>query len=141
MRATISPDGRWMAYQSDESGDWEVFVERFPDGGERQRISPSGGEKPLWSPVDDRLFYVNGNVVMSVPITLGTALHVGPATMLFEADVPLHRENDGIQDISPDGQRFLTLVTGDPLKNEATSPGFVFVQNWFEELRQRLPVP
>ena len=68
VAGTVSPDGRWIAYQSDETGDYEIYVQRFPDGGQRQRISTAGGWKPLWSPAGDALFYVDQNALMSVAV-------------------------------------------------------------------------
>ena len=64
----VSPDGRWLAYMSDESGALEVYVQRFPDGGGRQRVSTSGGTRPIWGPDGRELFYVNQHMMMAVSV-------------------------------------------------------------------------
>ena len=131
--ATVSPDGRWIAYNSDESGNGEIYAQRFPDLGDRQRISTTGGTKPLWSP--------DGNAVMVVPLEMEPTLTPRTPTVLFEMDQSLEDGNRGLHDISPDGQRFLAVMSQGDSGEDAPQPHLVFVQNWFQELTERVPVP
>ena len=139
---TLSPDGRWIAYQSDESGDEEVYVQRFPEGSERQRLSATGGVKPLWSPAGDALFYVRRNAVMTVPLEIASTLTAGRPLTLFETAENLEEYAVGIQDLSPDGQRFLAIMTSTSTQGEdAPRAQIILVQNWFEELTRLVPTP
>ncbi len=135
---TVAPNGRWIAYQSNETGDWEVYAERFPAGGERQRISADGGVKPLWSPEGDSLYYVKRNTVMRVSVETEEALSPGAPTVLFEANEPLDARFRGVQAISPDGQRFLALLE-QGAAGGAPPSDLVVIQHWFQELERLAP--
>ena len=82
----LSPDGRWLAYTSNETGQTEVYVDRFPDLGNKEQISTGGGRFPVWSPDGSELFYIDagGSRMMAVPIDTEPALTPGTATVLFE---------------------------------------------------------
>ena len=111
--ASVSPDGKWLAYASTETGSLEVWVQRFPEGGSRQRISSGGGGKPLWDPDGDALYYVAGGMMMVVPLTLEPTLTFEAPRMLFEPETNtlLDHTSRGIQDVSPDGRpRFLAAL-------------------------------
>ena len=79
----FSPDGRWLAYRSNESGRMEVYVAQFPGAAIKQQISVGGGDQPLWAPGGKQLFYVNGNRVMSVDLDAGSGLRATRPRMLF----------------------------------------------------------
>jgi serine/threonine-protein kinase len=136
----ISPDGRWLAYESNESGYNEVYVRPFPnvDSGHWQ-ISNSGGSRPLWARNGRELFYVNGeNRLMAVPVqTGGQTFSRGNPTKLF--DTPIFTSSPArTYDISPDGQRFLMIK--DKSATEPSTPALdnmVVVLNWVEELKAR----
>ena len=70
----FSPDGRWLAYVSNESGRYEVYVQPFPGPGQKVQISSEGGAEPVWSPNGKELFYRNGDKVMIVPVSIGPSL-------------------------------------------------------------------
>ena len=80
----LSRDGRWIAYASDETGQNEVYVERFPDLGNREQISTGGGLDPVWSADGSELFYRSGSRMMVVPIDTEPTLTPGAATVVFE---------------------------------------------------------
>jgi serine/threonine-protein kinase len=137
----ISPDGHWLAYQSNDSGQAQIYVRPFPnvDSG-HWTISTSGGTKPLWARSGKELFYFDGtNALTSVAIHTGPTFSAGNPTKLFDGQyfaAPVGRTYD----ISPDGQRFLmikAIATGDLA---STSASIVVVINWLEELKAKVPV-
>jgi eukaryotic-like serine/threonine-protein kinase len=138
----ISPDGRWLAYQSDESGRAEVCVRPFPavDQG-LWPISTGGGSEPRWAPNGRELFFTvrsggwsTPGVLMSVPVQTGSTFIAGKPTPVLK--IPAGAS--AAYDVAPDG-RFLFHFQGlRPAGEEAPRPGIVVVQNWFEELKARV---
>jgi dipeptidyl aminopeptidase/acylaminoacyl peptidase len=130
----ISPDGRWIAYQSNQSGRWEVYVQPFPGLGGRWQLSTQGGVSPTWDPNGGRLFYRNDRAMMSVPVTTtGNTFRYGNPRMLFEGSyVP---EESAPYDarsyaVAPDG-RFLMMK-----EPEQRPTQIVVILNWAEELKR-----
>jgi serine/threonine protein kinase len=144
VQPKISPNGKWMAYASDESGKTEVYVRPFPDVNKgRWQISTGGGSSPLWSPNGRELFYLtNENAVMATPVETEANFSPGTPKVLFQSVYAAANNTSGTPwDISPDGKRFLMI------KEPGTvTPGgeglrkINIVLNWFEELKQRVPV-
>jgi serine/threonine protein kinase/dipeptidyl aminopeptidase/acylaminoacyl peptidase len=142
----ISPDGRWMAYMSDESGRNQVYVRPFPevDGG-RWQVSTSGGDSPLWSPDGRELLFRNGDAVMSAPIETDPAFSPGMPKRLFQgtyanSELWYDSWDWAAWDISPDGRRFLMMKeTGLAASGRVRSRKITVVLNWFEELKRRMP--
>ena len=133
----LSPDGVWMAYTSNRTGQPEVYVERFPSLTDRQPISTDGGAEPLWSRDGRELFYRRGNAMMVVPLDGSSTLSVGNPRVLFEGS---YYATGGSRrfDIAPDGKRFLMLKQG--AGHNASSPqNLAVVLNWFEELKRLVP--
>jgi hypothetical protein len=127
--ATFSPDGQWIAYESNESGPPdEVYVQAYPSG-RPLRISVGGGAGPIWNPRGGELFYQGARGVMSVRIADGRA--TSPPVLLFS-----HRSEFRDWDVAPDGERFLIVEGADasrfPLQINVNS-------NWFEELKAKVP--
>jgi serine/threonine protein kinase len=141
----ISPDGRWMAYTSNESGKNEIYVRPFPEVNKgRWQISTAGGGDPLWSPNGRELFYRNGDAVMAVAVETEPAFKAGKPDTLFRGTYIRFSPLEGHPwDISRDGKRFLMLKevasTGKPAAAKSTQKINIVV-NWFEELKQRVPV-
>ena len=137
--ARFSPDGHWLAYVSDESGRPEVYVQPYPGPGGKWLISIEGGAEPVWNPNGRGLFYRSGNRMMVVETTTQPNFSWKPR-VLFEGQYFTNRfpQMSAVYDVSPDGQRFLMIKEGDE-----TSPSsqIVVVQNWLDELAQRVPVP
>jgi serine/threonine-protein kinase len=128
-RATFSPDGRWVAFQSDETGREEIYVVPYPGPGGKTQVSPGGGTSPRWARSGE-LFYKNGDKMMAVKVETGAEFRPGTPRILFE--------KAGAYDVSPDGKRFLMVrpVSGPP--NQTIEMRVVV--NWFTELQQRVPV-
>jgi eukaryotic-like serine/threonine-protein kinase len=137
----LSPDGRWLAYESNETGRTEIYVRTFPtvEAGKWQ-VSTSGGVAPLWNPRGRELLYVNGSREMvSVPIPPGLAFRPGAQRTLFRMRDELYlgdHENYTPYDIGRDGNRF---VMARRVRSAASQPApTIIVENWFEELKQRV---
>ena len=133
----VSTDGRWLAYQSDESGQSEVYVRPFPevDGG-RWQVSTGGGTEPLWARSGKELFYIgSSDAMMSVAVEGGATFRAGNPTRLFEW--PYFRGVDRTYDVSPDGRRFLMIKPVGP--EQTTASSIIVVQHWTEELKRLVP--
>jgi len=142
LNGEISPDGRWLAYQSDESGRDEIYVRPFPDAERgRWQISTGGGNRPLWARSGKELFYLApGVAMMSVAVEGGSTFRAGNPTRLFEGRYFMTAGTAGrTYDVSPDGRRFLMVKVGDGSDQTAAPASLVVVQNWFEELKRLVP--
>jgi len=131
MDGRISPDGNWLAYVSDESGKWEVYVQRFLSPGGKWQISSNGGKQPQWSHDGKELFYVAADQkLMAVAVRPGLSLDPGTPKQLFQ----FHGTSDffgGSYDVGVDGQRFLVTA----LVGEEASPPLTVVINWTAALK------
>lgn len=127
----FSPDGHWMAYQSNESGKYEVFVVSFPKHEGKWQVSSGGGVAPLWSANGKELLYVNGTTLMSVDVSLTSTFDFSTPKKLCE--VP--PSTAGPWDISRDGQRMLMVVA--PAQQLATTKVNVVLE-CFDELNEKL---
>ena len=132
----FSPNGRYVAYVSDESGQMEVYVQPFPEGGRKVTVSSNGGTKVRWSRDGKELFYVEGQTLVAVSVSSGSSFSVGSATRLFEHPGLRLETNYAPYDVSADGQRFiLAAPVGEG--GEAPEPSIRVVMNWYEEFRGR----
>jgi Tol biopolymer transport system component len=148
----ISPDGRWLAYYSNESGQNEVYVRPFPNvNGGRWQVSTGGGTRPGWAKNGRELYYLsnrnlggNAGVTMwSVPVQTTPTFVPGNPQKLFEG-IYFQGLNTRTWDVTADGQRFLMIKTAPATPAEqnstTTPPSVVVVEHWTEELKQRVPV-
>ncbi len=149
--AEISPDGRWLAYQSDASGRLEIYVQPFPDvDSGRWQISTDGGARALWGPDGRELFFMTNDGVMGVTVEVdaGSGFRHGTPELIVEGryvgtSTAVLAQNR-TYDISPDGKRFLMLKAGGVADADNPFGGLTqihVVQNWFEELKARVPTP
>jgi Tol biopolymer transport system component len=117
-QARFSPDGRWLAYSSDESGQFEVYVQPFPPTGAKWQISNHGGREPTWRRDGRELFYLSGDRrLMAMPVGLAHGFRVTPAAELFRVPPDAPRENRISYAPTADGQRFLVNVAArDPIR-------------------------
>jgi serine/threonine-protein kinase len=130
---TFSPNGKWLAYSSDESGRYEIYVTPFPEADRRLQVSTDGGRQALWAPDGRTIYYRNGNRMMAAPITYEPSFEVGQPEVLFTGSFEGETRNLATYDISADGKKFL-MVEVDP-----TDSQIVIVTNWFEELKRLVP--
>jgi Tol biopolymer transport system component len=137
--AQFSPDGHWLAYASNESGHYEIYVQPFPGPGGKWQVSTEGGTEPLWNPNGRELFYRSADKMMAAVITTQPSFSAGKPKVLFSGPYqpspnPVPSAN---YDVSPDGQRFLMLKPGGSAVAAPTQINVVL--NWFEELKQKVP--
>jgi len=129
--ATVSPDGKWMAYQSNESGRREVYIAAFPGGGAKWQVSSNGGIAAKWRKDGKELFFLDpADNLVAVDVTSGKAVQLGAPHALFQA-VGIQRDF-GPYDVTGDGKKF--LINSGNLK-EGTEP-VTLVLNWPAELKR-----
>jgi len=127
----FSPDGRWIAYQSNESGQADVFVQAFPGPGQKLRISTDGGGVPRWRADGRELFYVTPTgILMAVTMAGSARLEPGIPQRLFQTPIASPGLNIDQYDVSADGQRFVVLT---PSQDSRQTPITVVV-NWTANL-------
>jgi serine/threonine-protein kinase len=137
--AELSPDSKWLAYGSDSSGRFEVYVQPFPGPGQREQVSFGGGDSPLWSRNGRELFFMTRgdqpgtSRVNAVNVIPGSAFTSGTPRVLFQGRFG-RTGGPTAYDVSPDGSRFLMTEYLDPLTQPVTRIHVVL--NWFEELRR-----
>jgi serine/threonine-protein kinase len=134
----VSPDGRWLAYQSSESGIVQVYVQSFPGLIGKWQISTDGGDSPRWSRNGRELFYRHGQNMMAVDIETGDGFRAGTPKVLFEGRYlggPVGMQPAIGYDVSPDGKRFLMIKA----ESEPNAGQLEVVENWFGELRRQVP--
>jgi serine/threonine-protein kinase len=137
-QAMFSPDGHWLAYASNASGQQEIYVRPYPivQGTER-RVSEGGGAGPVWAPDGSALYYRGARSIMVAPTPLGPGFLTGRSRALFSSERFRLSGNASAFDIHPDGNRFIMVTMGDP---RPPAPDQInVVLNWFTELQQRVP--
>jgi eukaryotic-like serine/threonine-protein kinase len=134
-RPQVSPDGKWLMFELWEQGRMEVYLEPFPDGGAKVKVSPQGGVSPRWASNMREVYYwelIATQRLMGVSVQLGAAVSVGSPRKIAD------RQSGSTWDPAPDGKRFLIEVFP-----SSRQPGggsrVVTVTNWFEELRRKAP--
>ncbi|HET9726010.1 MAG TPA: protein kinase, partial [Gemmatimonadales bacterium] len=130
---SVSPDGRWLAYSSNESGSAEVYVRPFPEtASAKWQVSTAGGTEPAWSPNGRELLYINGKGEMvSAEITPGAAFGVGRQRSLFSVSQLYRPGPIPMYSMSPDGQRFLMVREGEASQQSE----LVMAENWLQTIK------
>jgi Tol biopolymer transport system component len=149
MNASLSPDGKWLAY-SEQSPRTQIYVEPFPPTGEKHQITRDGGQTPLWSPDGKELFYVSTTGTFQI---MAVAVETRPS-FLARQTTPLPIEiyapgslgtgslaGTRSYDITPDGKDFVVMLPKSRAETDQAPPEQINITlNWFEELKQRVPV-
>ena len=130
----FSPDGRYVAYFSNESGRNEIYVRSFPDGGGKTVISRNGGKQVRWSADGREIFYVEGLTLMAASVSTSPSFSVVSVGPLFTHPSLGSGFVPPQYDVSSDGQRFLLL---EPIETVDAAPSIRVVENWYEEFRGR----
>jgi Tol biopolymer transport system component len=131
----FSPDGKWVAYASNETGKWEIYVTSFPDARGKWQISTGGGEQPRWRGDGKELFYISSDQkMMAAPVATGVKFDPGTPMVLFQATPrqPVTNADQFVYDVSRDGQRFLINT---PVKQTETAPMSIIL-NWTGKLNK-----
>jgi len=123
---SFSPDGHWIAYQSNQSGRPEVYVQSYPSPGGRTKVSNGGGTQPLWQKSGTEIVYRLGRALMAVDVGTTPDFHAGTPVKLFDSPNLLY-------DVMPDGRFLMRTISPLPPVTELE-----VVVNWFQELRKKL---
>jgi hypothetical protein len=135
VHGTISPDGRWMAYTSDEMEAYDVFVRPFPGPGGRWQISKNGGVHPQWSPDGRRLFYRIGRKLYGVDVEIGEDGAFRPGTQKLLLDDLPRAQLATSYGVSPDGE---AILVPEPADASGTPEQITVVVYWLDEMEQLL---
>jgi hypothetical protein len=137
VQPDFSPDGRWIAYASDESGRYEVYARAHAGPGPKIQVSADGGMEPVWSRDGKELFFRDGDRLMTAPVRPGSDLSFAKASVVFEKPgfLSLPFTEFRQYDVAPDGRSFVMIQ----LPAENTPPAVpVLVTNWFAEVGRKL---
>ncbi len=129
QNAQFSPDGRWMAYASNETGSMEIYVSPFPSGAGKWQVSSGGGQEPKWRQDGKELFYLSAEgKMMAVAVTTGSSFKAGSPGALFQTHrrQPVSFLDFFSYDVSGDGKRFLIATKMD----EANAAPLSITLNW-----------
>ena len=140
--AAFSPDGRWLAYESNESGRYEVYVRPFPEPGGKWQISTSGGGYPTWSRDGKDLFYrtIDSKIMVAAYTVQGDSFRAEKPQLWSEGQFTDRGALVRNFDLHPDGKRFAVLKAPES-QSEARADKVVLILNFFEELRRIAPRP
>jgi Tol biopolymer transport system component len=135
---SFSPDGRWLAYASDESGTYQVYVRAFPDSGGKWQVSNSGGVFPVWSRNGRDLFFrTEDSRMMAASYTVkGDSFAADKPRLWSEKQLA----NVGVTpnyDLAPDGKRIAALMPVEEPEEQKAQTQVIFLQNFFDEVRRR----
>jgi serine/threonine-protein kinase len=132
LSSRFSPDRHWVAYMSSESGDWQVYLQPWPETGAKYQVTKQGGRLPMWSADGRDLYYDWDGRMFSIPVHMGTQVTFGqPAAMPITGYIqPLIRRN---YDMTPDGKQFVMLFRA--------GPQVEVISNFVDDLKKRLPTP
>ena len=133
LNPALSPDARYVAYQSDESGRDEVYVMRFPSGQGRWQVSSEGGQRPRWNGTGTELFFVSGDNLMAVEVSTRGVFRPGAPKALFSASTVGAQNLANNYDVSADGQKFVVVQQADA----GETPKITVVENWYAEFKDR----
>jgi len=134
-QASLSPDGKWIAYSSNESGTYQVYIQPFPQGGGRWSVSTDEGFGAHWAPDGKTLYYYSPGRLMSVSIQTAPSLIVGKPQVVFSGYQQKSVDSGLMYDISPDGQSFIVTQSQDDDENLRR---IHLILNWFDEIQSKV---
>jgi serine/threonine protein kinase len=130
----LSPNGRFVAYTSDESGTPQVYIRPFPEGSRKWQVSVEHGWHVFWSPKGDRLYYHTYNKVMEVQVSTDPVLRLGTPRLFIDPDRSTLSHGNGI-DVTADGKRFVGIRRVETTGEDEVEEGIHVVLNWYSEFR------
>jgi serine/threonine-protein kinase len=140
LRPAFSPDGRWIAYTSDESGRYEVYVRPYPGPGGKWQISTTGSMTPIWSRNGRELFFETlDNHIMVADYTVAGGSFVAGKPRLWSPTQVRATAAVANLDLAPDGKRFAVFPLPDPRTEDKSSVHVTFLLNFFDEIKRRIP--
>jgi len=138
-QASFSPDGKWLAYYSGQSGTYEVYVRSFPDNGGEWQISNGGGSSPVWSRNGHELFYrTSENQIMVLNYTAQGDSFVSGKPRVWSEERIANAGQSGNFDLAPDGKRIAVIMPGDAGGARPAGSHATLALNFFDELRRRV---
>jgi Tol biopolymer transport system component len=129
----LSPNDKWLAYVTTESGRAKFYVTNYPGLSEKIAVSTDGGQRPQWSRDGRELFYRHGDALMAVPVETGATFHAGKPHRLFSGAFRGESQESAF-DVAPDGRRFVMIKSD----QAAGLRQLNVVQNWLDELKQKV---
>lgn len=138
----ISPDGRWMAYASNESGTYQVYVRAFPDAGGKWQVSNGGGSYPMWSRAKHELFFetLDNRIMVATYTVKGQSFEVDKPRVWSETQLAGTVNSVKNVDLAPDGKRIVALMPVQSAEGQKAQSQVTFLENFFDELRRTVPV-
>jgi serine/threonine protein kinase/Tol biopolymer transport system component len=144
LAPSFSPDGRWMAYVSDESGTFQVYVRAFPDKGGKWQISNSGGGYPMWSRTGHDLFFetLDNHIMVAAYAVKGDSFVVEKPRVWSEKQLGGGGMLNAAKnvDLAPDGKRIVALMPVETAEAQKAQNQVIFLENFFDEVRRKVPV-
>jgi serine/threonine-protein kinase len=137
----FSPDGRWLAYDSDESGSYQVYVRAFPDKGGAWQISHGGGHFPMWSSNGRELFFqsLDNQIMVADYAVKGDSILADQPRVWSEKRLADFGLIVATYDVAPDGKRIVALMPAEAAESQRESH-VIFLENFFDELRRKVPL-
>ncbi|HEV2200624.1 MAG TPA: protein kinase [Bryobacteraceae bacterium] len=137
---SFSPDGRWLAYDSDESGTLQTYVRAFPDKGGKWQVSSGGGTFPKWSRDERELFFRNlDDQIMVASYSVTGDSFVADKPRLWSEKRLANQGTSGTYDVAPDGKRIAALMPAEGQEGQKAQNHVIFLENFFDELRRKVP--
>jgi len=140
---SFSPDGRWIAYRSDESGTSQVYVRAFPDKGGKWQISNSDGTIPMWSRNGHELFFetLDNHILVTTYTVKGDSFVADKPRAWSEKQLGSTATHSRNADVAPDGKRIVSLMPVEPQEGQKAQSHVIFLENFFDEVRRRTATP
>jgi Tol biopolymer transport system component len=138
---SFSPDGRWLAYSSDESGTFQVYVRAFPDKGGKWQISNSSGTYPMWSRNGRELFFetLDNHIMVAAYTVKGDSFVADKPRVWSEKQIGGAVNTLKNVDLAPDGKRIVTIMSAKTPQGQQAQSHVIFLENFFDEVRRRVP--
>ncbi len=139
---SFSPDGRWMAYSSNESGTFQVYVRAFPDKGGKWQISNSGGTYPMWSRNGHELFFetLDNHIIVAAYTEKGDSFEANKPRMWSEKQLGGVVNTVKNVDLAPDGKRIVAIMPIETAEGQRAQSHVIFLENFFDEVRRKVPI-